>query len=62
MDELKRKNEIDITENMAGGCVKHIISTLKAFSEIGYDRLYWDGYNSSISLYKSCRCGKDEDE
>jgi len=44
---------LDITESIASGDVKHIISILRRWEEIGYDRLYFDGYNASISLYKS---------
>ncbi len=47
------KKDIDITENIAAGDVDHIISILNRFREIGYDRLYWDGYNSAIYLYKN---------
>lgn len=47
------KKDVDITENIASGEVDHIISVLKRFREIGYDKLYWDGYDSSIHLYKS---------
>ena len=43
---------LDITESIASGDVKHIISVLKRWQEIGYDRLYFDAYNACISLYK----------
>lgn len=47
------KKRIDITENIASGEIDHIISVLKRFQESGFDRLYWDGYDSTIHLYKS---------
>ena len=44
---------VDITENVGSGNVDHIISILKRYRESGWDRLYWDGYDSTIQLYKS---------
>lgn len=45
---------IDITENIASGNIAHIVSILSKFLEMGYDTLYWDGYDSSIHIYKYC--------
>lgn len=45
--------EVDITENICGGDVEHIISVLRRWKEIGFDRLYFDGYDAAIYLYKS---------
>ena len=47
--------KIDITENIASGNVEHIISILKRYLESGYDKLYWDGYDSSICVFKSTK-------
>lgn len=50
---MNLRREIDITENIASGNIDHILTILHRFRETGFDRLYWDGYESSISLYKS---------
>ena len=51
--KIMQRKEIDTTENVAGGDIDHIISILQRWKELGYDRLYWDGYESAIYVYKS---------
>lgn len=54
------KKQIDITENIASGELDHIIGVLQRMKQSGFDRLYWDSYDSAIYLYKSnqCKCEK----
>jgi hypothetical protein len=45
--------ELDITEQIADGDVLNILSVLGKCYDMGYDRLFWDGYDSAIYVYKS---------
>jgi len=56
------KKEVDITENVACGCVDHLISILRRWREIGFDRLYFDGYNAQITLYKTKTCSEVDNQ
>lgn len=57
-DDLK--DYVDITDEIAHGDVQYIIDMLEKFKKLGWNRLYWDGYDSSIHLYKS-KENKNED-
>lgn len=43
---------IDLTEEISRGDVKEIIDILQDVLRRRYDRIYWDGYDSSIFAYK----------
>jgi hypothetical protein len=45
--------ELDITEEIENGDILHILGVLGKCYDEGYDRLFWDGYDSAIYLYKS---------
>lgn len=47
------KDSVDVTEEIAKGDVSLILAILHRHYQCGYDRLYWDGYDSSIVLYKN---------
>jgi len=51
--KIMQREEIDITENVAHGDIDEIIDLLQKWKKQGYDRLYWDGYDSAIYVYKS---------
>lgn len=48
-----KKEKVDITETIGCGNVSVIMQILKLYYEKGFDCLYWDGYDSTIYLYKS---------
>lgn len=50
---MDHSRQIDVTELIAEGNVSKITNILAGLLQIGYDRLYWDGYDSAIYLYQS---------
>jgi hypothetical protein len=54
---LRRKilshKDLDITEEIENGDILHILGILGKCYDMGYDRLFWDGYDSTIHVYKS---------
>ncbi len=48
----ERKDEIDITDLIGSGDVKSIVQSLVDYLDLGYTKLFWDGYDSSIYIYK----------
>ena len=51
---LMKTNEIelDITEEVATYTVAQLIKLLKFLEKNGFQRVYFDGYNASISVFK----------
>lgn len=47
-----REYPVDLTDEIARGDVLHIIKTLQILHELGYKNLFWDGYDSTIEVYK----------
>ena len=45
--------DIDITDIVKDGDIDKIILCLVQLRSVGYDSLYWDGYDSSIEVYQS---------
>lgn len=46
------EERIDLTDLIANGNVEEIISKLRELLSLGFNKLYWDGYDASIHLYK----------
>ena len=44
---------IDITETISEGTIDTIILCLTQLKSVGYDKIYWDGYDSYIEAYQS---------
>ena len=45
--------EIDITDTIVNGDIDNIIQCLTQLRSVGYNRLYWDGFDSYIEVYNS---------
>lgn len=44
--------KIDLTDLIAKGNVKEICDELTAYLNKGYNKLYWDGYDSHICIFQ----------
>jgi hypothetical protein len=43
---------IDITDDVALGTCDSLIEILKKWKDLGYNQIYFDGYDAAIYLYK----------
>ncbi len=50
-------DDVDLTDIIADGDIKQIVTVLLDLVDKGYTKLYWDGYDSWIIALGEDKCG-----